>query len=158
MSIPTKGTRTNVQDVQEIRRTLDNDANLISLDRRSAAQANSWSELHSSIEGLSFFVEDGWVHLKFIQQEDRREGGTLSANGGQYQVGRTEDVVHGMARGLSVNYPSQWDYNMARGGHAAKILLDSRSLTGEQTCGSFNEPNVQRKFLIVKQSKPNKLY
>ena len=148
--ILTKGSRTNVQDVQEIRRSLDNDANTISLDRRSAARASSWSELHSSVEGLSYFIENGWVHLKLIQQEDHREGGTLSVNGAQYQVGQTEDVVHGIAKGLPVNYPSQWDYNMARGGHAAKILLDSRSLTGEQTCGSFNEPNVQRKFNTLK--------
>ena len=142
------GSGTNVQDVQEVRRSLDNDANAISLDRRSAKRVTSWSELHSSIEGVTYFNDNGWVHLKVIQQEDRREGGTLHAGGASYEVGHTEDIVHNMvpARSMTTNYPSQWDFNMARGGHAAKILLDSRSLNGEQNCQSFNEPNVQREF------------
>ena len=65
----------------------------------------------------------------------------------RYQVGDTEDSFGGVGSDMSVNYPSQWEYNMAIGNHGARIKMGGQF--GQQTCADFTEPG-QRKLFSLK--------
>ena len=47
------------------------EAKAITLNSSQAVEATSWEELQESEEGLSYYREGSWLHLKFIQLEDR---------------------------------------------------------------------------------------
>ena len=109
---------------------------------------------------MNFYLNDGWLHLLLRQNSDRRQGGSLRVGGSRlilstflqleltydcfsYQVGSTVSLVDNIGRDMSVNYPSQWPYNMASGSIAASIQVNEQR--SEQTCSLFTEPG-QRKI------------
>ena len=61
----------SVSRVLHQRRSMRQEAKAITLNSTQAVQAASWEELQESEEGLSYYRDGSWLHLKFIQLEDR---------------------------------------------------------------------------------------
>ena len=133
------------------RRSMKNEAVNFNLQGGDATETFSFDELYENQEGLAYYHENGWLHLKFIQVEDRRKGGILAYDDVTYTVGDAEGVIWDTASpySMEVNYPASWDFNMVTGGHAALIELDEESYSGQQVCEPFDEPIVTTSKSVV---------
>ena len=61
----------SVKRVLHQRRSMRQEAKAITLNTTTLVEVSSWEALQESEEGLSYYREGSWLHLKFIQLEDR---------------------------------------------------------------------------------------
>ena len=136
---------------------MKHEAKAFNLDISDATETFSFDELYENKEGLAYYRDNGWLHLKFVQLEDRRKGGILAYDNVTYTVGDAQGVIWDTAEpySMEVNYPASWDFNMVTGGHAAVIKLDKDSYSGQQVCEPFDEPIVttSKSITIVTRNK-----
>ena len=115
-----------------------------------AYEASSFEELHRVVdEAVSYYHENGWVHLKMTQLEDRRLGGVYTdRQGNEYTFADSANFYNDVVAPSTydTNYLSVWPFHMGSGMHQAGIQIDLNSVSGEQTCEAFDEPEFTSKF------------